>query len=293
MTSRLRVLDALRAADLVAAEDTRRTRSCSLTSTSTRRSPASSPTTNREDRLCARCCVTARTVALSPTPACPGPDPGARAGGGGPRGGPGRSTVLPGPSAPLTALVASGLSGDGFRFVGYLPRRARELEASRHRWRRGGGVVVAFESPAIGFRGVSPLWSLPARGQAAVCRELTKLHEEVVRGRVLELSRRHPLPGADAGPTVAVRGEITAAGPRAAARRLRRGTAGRGGGRRRLLGRGRAATRRRRCTSVSAYRGGGRSDCSRGGRARRAGATCVGGAHCTIGLRTDVRTCRR
>ncbi len=119
-------------------------------------------------------------------------------------------TVLPGPSAVLAALVAAGLEGDGFRFVGYLPRRRAELEAALSGWRRCGGLIVAFET---GQRLPGALAVLAAHApalRAAVCRELTKLHEEVVRGTLHELSARYPVSSPDATPLAgAVRGEMT------------------------------------------------------------------------------------
>jgi len=118
-------------------------------------------------------------------------------------------TVLPGPSAVLTALVAAGLQGEGFRFVGYLPRRARELEVALHAWRLSGGLVVAFETGQRLARSVATLAAALPEARAAVCRELTKVHEEVVRGTLLELSERYPVPGPDVGPRAAVRGELT------------------------------------------------------------------------------------
>jgi 16S rRNA (cytidine1402-2'-O)-methyltransferase len=118
-------------------------------------------------------------------------------------------TVLPGPSAVLTALVAAGMAGEGFRFVGYLPRRARELESSLKAWRRTGGLLVAFDTGQRLARSLAVLAAHLPDARAAVCRELTKVHEEVVRGTVLELSERYPVPGPDAGPTGALRGEIT------------------------------------------------------------------------------------
>jgi len=117
--------------------------------------------------------------------------------------------VLPGPSAVLTALVAAGISGDGFRFVGYLPRRARELEAKLIDWRLCGGLVIAFDTGHRLPRSLACLAAHLPEARAAVCRELTKVHEEVVRGTLLELSERYPVPGPDVGPAAAVRGEIT------------------------------------------------------------------------------------
>ena len=94
--------------------------------------------------------------------------------------------VLPGPSAITTALVASGLPTDRWRFEGFLPRRAGELE----RVLGGGETVVAFESPRRLPDSLAALAALAPDRPAAVCRELTKLHEEVVRGTLAELARR-------------------------------------------------------------------------------------------------------
>jgi len=91
-------------------------------------------------------------------------------------------TVLPGPSAVETALVASGLAGDQYRFLGYLPRREAEREALWNELRGWPHPAVGFESskrlPGL-LRSLSV--TLPDR-RVAVCRELTKRFEEVVRG---------------------------------------------------------------------------------------------------------------
>jgi 16S rRNA (cytidine1402-2'-O)-methyltransferase len=94
--------------------------------------------------------------------------------------------VLPGPSAVVTALVASGLPTDRWRFEGFLPRRAGELE----RVLGGGETVVAFESPRRLPDSLAALAALAPDRPAAVCRELTKLHEDVTRGTLAELARR-------------------------------------------------------------------------------------------------------
>jgi 16S rRNA (cytidine1402-2'-O)-methyltransferase len=94
--------------------------------------------------------------------------------------------VLPGPSAVTTALVASGLPPDRWRFEGFLPRRAGELE----RVLRSAETVVAFESPRRLPDSLAALAALAPNRPAAVCRELTKLHEEVARGTLGELARR-------------------------------------------------------------------------------------------------------
>jgi 16S rRNA (cytidine1402-2'-O)-methyltransferase len=95
--------------------------------------------------------------------------------------------VLPGPTAITTALVASGLPADRWRFEGFLPRRAGELE----RVLQSTETVVAFESPRRLPDSLRALAALAPDRPAAVCRELTKLHEEVARGSLGELARRY------------------------------------------------------------------------------------------------------
>jgi 16S rRNA (cytidine1402-2'-O)-methyltransferase len=95
--------------------------------------------------------------------------------------------VLPGPSAALSALVASGMEASTWRFVGFLPRKAgalREVFASPE-------VVVAFESPRRVGATMAALAEVDAERAVAVCRELTKVHEEVVRGSAAELAARY------------------------------------------------------------------------------------------------------
>src|SRR5215217_877091 len=95
--------------------------------------------------------------------------------------------VLPGPSAALAALVASALPSDAWRFVGFLPRkRAGLVEVFR-----SGDTVVAFESPRRVAASLAVLAEADAARPVAVCRELTKLHEEVVRGTASELAARY------------------------------------------------------------------------------------------------------
>ncbi len=93
--------------------------------------------------------------------------------------------VLPGPSAVTTALVASGLPADRWLFVGFLPRKRSELERLLA---QAGETLVAFESPRRLTATLRALAQLDAERPAAVCRELTKLHEEVRRGAAAELA---------------------------------------------------------------------------------------------------------
>lgn len=108
-------------------------------------------------------------------------------------------TVLPGPSAVGTALVASGLPVDRFAFVGFLARSKAKLVEQLARFEGTGATLVAFEAPRrirASLAAIGEEW--PAR-EVAVCRELTKVYEEVVRGTALEVLERLADP---------VRGEI-------------------------------------------------------------------------------------
>ena len=103
-------------------------------------------------------------------------------------------TVLPGPSAVETALVASGLVSERYQFVGYLPRREREREAlwvelAGWRW-----PVVAFESPQRLAASLASLARVAPTRPVAVCRELTKRFEEIVRGSAVELAQHFAEP---------------------------------------------------------------------------------------------------
>jgi 16S rRNA (cytidine1402-2'-O)-methyltransferase len=94
--------------------------------------------------------------------------------------------VLPGPSAPITALVASGLPADTVVFLGFLPRKGGERTEILDRIARERSTFVLFESP---HRLAKTLGELPSEAPVAVCRELTKLHEEVFRGTAGEAGR--------------------------------------------------------------------------------------------------------
>jgi 16S rRNA (cytidine1402-2'-O)-methyltransferase len=95
--------------------------------------------------------------------------------------------VLPGPSAAVAALVASALPADRWRFAGFLPRKRSELEQAF----ASPETLVAFESPRRVAASLAVLAALDGERQVAVCRELTKAHEEVVRGSAAELAERY------------------------------------------------------------------------------------------------------
>lgn len=108
---------------------------------------------------------------------------------------------LPGPSAVLTALCVAGLRCDDFRFVGFLPRSGARRRALIDSIATSATTTVFFEAPP---RIADTLMDLRAKLDAgtrvAVCRELTKLHEQVIRGTVSEVLENLPDP---------VLGEIT------------------------------------------------------------------------------------
>ncbi len=187
----LRVLDELRAADLVLCEDTRHTRGL-LTRHGIEARLLSYHEHNEAKRtaeVLPRLAAGER-VALVSDAGMPGiSDPGARLVGAAIEAGI-PVMVLPGPSAVETAVAASGFEVDRYQFVGFLPRGAAERSAlwrDLAQWRH---ALVAFESPNRLPRTLASLAdALPDR-PVAVCRELTKRFEEVVRGPASEVAER-------------------------------------------------------------------------------------------------------
>lgn len=97
-------------------------------------------------------------------------------------------TVLPGPSAVLAALAVSGLPTDRFTFEGFLPRKRGERRRALRALSAQRRTMVFFESPARTADSLADMTeAFGADRRAAVCRELTKLHEEIARGTVAEL----------------------------------------------------------------------------------------------------------
>jgi 16S rRNA (cytidine1402-2'-O)-methyltransferase len=195
-----RVIEVLKRVDLVACEDTRRTRIL-LDRYSINARVMSFHGHNEDERVALLLprLLAGEEVALVSDAGMPGlSDPGfslvrACAAQGVP------VTVLPGPSAVSTALVLAGLPADRFAFVGFLARTKSKLVEQLGRFDGTGAAVVAFESPRrlrASLALVAEHW--PER-QVAVCRELTKIHEEVIRGTAEEVSGRLADP---------VRGEI-------------------------------------------------------------------------------------
>jgi 16S rRNA (cytidine1402-2'-O)-methyltransferase len=187
----LRVLEELAAADVVLCEDTRHTRLL-LDRHGIRARLVSYHQHNEAARVAELVprLLAGERMALASDAGLPGiNDPGARIvaaalDAGVP------VTVLPGPSAVETALVASGLAGEQYRFVGYLPRRSHERARL---WRELGDwphPAVAFESARRLPASLASLATLEPTRHVAVCRELTKMFEEVVRGEAAVVADR-------------------------------------------------------------------------------------------------------
>ena len=185
----LRVLRELAEADLVLCEDTRRTRILL-----DRHGIAARTLSYHEHNEAARTAellprlLAGERVALVSDAGLPGVnDPGARLIAAALEAGV-PVTVLPGASAVETALVASGYAGEQYRFLGYLPRGASALASAWEELTGWSHPAVAFESPK---RLPATLRSLAAalpQRRVAVCRELTKVFEEVVRGSAAEVA---------------------------------------------------------------------------------------------------------
>ena len=109
-------------------------------------------------------------------------------------------TVLPGASAVETALVASGLVGERYAFLGYLPRTEEGLARLWEELREWVWPAVAFESPRRLPASLASLAAVDPERRVAVCRELTKRFEEIVRGRAADVAERY---------TQAPKGEVT------------------------------------------------------------------------------------
>lgn len=93
---------------------------------------------------------------------------------------------VPGPSAPVTALAVSGLTSEQFIHVGFLPRKKGERRRLLESLAAEPRTLVAFESPHRLVAALRDIADTLGQRRMAVCREMTKLHEEIFRGTVSE-----------------------------------------------------------------------------------------------------------
>jgi 16S rRNA (cytidine1402-2'-O)-methyltransferase len=187
----LRVLDELRAADVVLCEDTRHTRGLlqryeiATRLLSYHEHNEASRTAELLPRLQA-----GERMALVTDAGLPGvSDPGARLVRAALEAGV-PVTVLPGPSAVETALVASGLATERYQFLGFLPRGEKALRTIWKELEAWPWPAVAFESPKRLPATLRSLAEAAPEREVAVCRELTKRFEEIARGTAGELAER-------------------------------------------------------------------------------------------------------
>lgn len=99
-----------------------------------------------------------------------------------------RVVPIPGPSAVAAALSASGFGGPGHLFLGYLPRKPGEQRRLFESLREEARPAVAFESPYRVAKALAALAEVLPERRVAVARELTKLHEEILRGTPAEVA---------------------------------------------------------------------------------------------------------
>lgn len=185
----LRVLDALKSADVIAAEDTRVTRK--LLSRYDIHTPLEAY--HEHNRVAKTPELVERMergerIALVSDAGTPGiSDPGEHLVDGCLDAGV-RVEVLPGASAILTALVASGLPTEAFYFGGFLPRKAGERSRALERLAELEATLIFYESPGRTAATLASVAEAYPGRRAALTRELTKLHEEVARAEIGDLA---------------------------------------------------------------------------------------------------------
>lgn len=210
----LRALDTLRRCDLIACEDTR------VTATLLRHFGISTPTTAYHEHnaakvrpgLIARLAAGEKIALVSDAGTPMISDPGYRLVEAAHEAAI-QVTCAPGASAVLTALCLAGLPTDIFTFAGFLPAKAGARRDLLARLAAGPGSLVLFESARRLPASLADLAEQLGPRQAAVCRELTKLHEEVRRDTLPALAGHYAQAGPPRGEVVLVIGPAVAAAP--------------------------------------------------------------------------------
>jgi len=103
---------------------------------------------------------------------------------------------VPGPSAPIAAISASGLPSDQFLYLGYLPRKSQARQQTLGQVKDNPWTLIFLETPHRLLKSLTDIKLVLGDREMAVARELTKLHEEIIRGSVSEMmkyySRKEP-----------------------------------------------------------------------------------------------------
>ncbi len=99
--------------------------------------------------------------------------------------------VIPGPNAALTALILSGLPSSQFTFLGFLPRSGKERQRQLDQLHPHQGTLIFYEAPPRVSRTLATLGEVLGDRPAALAREMTKIHQEVVRGTLFGLAEQY------------------------------------------------------------------------------------------------------
>ncbi len=121
-------------------------------------------------------------------------------------------TPVPGPSAVTAALAVSGLPTDRFTCIGFLPHKANDRRRALESVTDETGTIIALETPHRLLAALNDILAVLGDRRLAVCRELTKLHEEVFRGTVSEAIKRFTEPRGEF--TLVIEGKGTKDKPR-------------------------------------------------------------------------------
>ena len=210
----LRALDILAAADLVACEDTRVTRRLlQIHGLAARLAAYHDHNAERVRPKLLAAIQAGKAVALASDAGMPlVSDPGfglvraARAAGL-------AVTSAPGANAALTALQLSGLAPDRFAFLGFLPARRAARRRALEPWSGAPATLLAYEAAPRLAACLADMAAVLGAREASLARELTKRHEEVVRGRLDELAARYAAAGPPRGELVIVVGPPAEAAP--------------------------------------------------------------------------------
>ena len=184
----MRVLDALRTADVICAEDTRVTsRLLAAYGIEKRIERLDEAAISRQLERIVERLQHGEVIAYCTDAGMPGvSDPGLRLVRAAQDAGV-ELEVLPGASAGVTAYVASGFTNQRFYFGGFLPRKEKEASQLLESLKMLDAVLIFYESPARVVASLKTILEVFPLREVAVCRELTKLHEEVVRARAQEV----------------------------------------------------------------------------------------------------------
>ncbi len=123
-----------------------------------------------------------------------------------------RVSPVPGPSAPIAALIASGLPTDSFLYLGYLPRKRSERRAALKQVAELPHTLIFLETPHRLVDSLRDLSEVLGDRRVALARELTKLHEEIWRGGLLEAMDHFKAPRGEF--VIIVAGQAAASTPR-------------------------------------------------------------------------------